>query len=105
MDAHFSGISPIFDLMNWTQIVASQVKKLFVGQRVVLMKTGKVKFYSGQKGFGFIEPDDGQPDVFVHVTALERSGIDTLSDGQSVSFNTEIDPRNGKTAVSKIELL
>ena len=69
------------------------------------MKTGKVRFYSIQRGFGFIEPEDGQPYVFVHVTALERSGIDTLSDGQSVLFNTEFDTRSGKTAVSEIEIL
>ena len=68
------------------------------------MTKGTVKFYNGQKGFGFIQPDDGQQDVFVHATALERAGISTLSEGQNVSFETEIDSRSGKTAVSKIEL-
>jgi|TARA_R110002126_G_scaffold44807_12_gene127489 CspA family cold shock protein len=66
------------------------------------MTTGTVKFYNSQKGFGFIQPDDGQQDVFVHATALERAGISTLSDGQKVSFETEIDSRSGKTAVSTI---
>ena len=68
------------------------------------MNTGTVKFYNTQKGFGFIQPDDGQQDVFVHATALERAGISALSDGQNVSFETEVDSRSGKTAVSKIEL-
>ena len=69
------------------------------------MNTGTVKFYNDQKGYGFIEPEDGQKDVFVHATALERAGIQGLTEGQKVSFETEVDPRSGKTAVSTIELL
>ncbi|MEP3046536.1 MAG: cold-shock protein [Roseibium sp.] len=69
------------------------------------MTTGTVKFYNSQKGFGFIQPDNGQQDVFVHATALERAGISVLSDGDKVSFETEIDSRSGKTAVSTIELV
>jgi CspA family cold shock protein len=67
------------------------------------MTTGTVKFYNSQKGFGFIEPDDGSKDVFVHATALERAGMTSLSDGQKVSFETEVDQRSGKTAVSTIQ--
>ena len=67
------------------------------------MTKGTVKFYNVQKGFGFIEPDDGGKDVFVHATALERAGINTLIEGQKVSFDTEQDSRSGKTAVGKIE--
>lgn len=67
------------------------------------MNTGTVKFYNSQKGFGFIQPDDGQKDVFVHATALEKAGISTLSEGQKVSFETEVDSRSGKTAVSTLE--
>jgi CspA family cold shock protein len=69
------------------------------------MTTGTVKFYNDQKGYGFIEPEDGQKDVFVHATALERAGIQGLTEGQKVSFETEVDPRSGKTAVSTIQLL
>ncbi|MEP1442497.1 MAG: cold-shock protein [Hyphomicrobiales bacterium] len=69
------------------------------------MTTGTVKFYNSQKGFGFIQPEDGQQDVFVHATALERSGVSGLDEGQKVSFETEIDSRSGKTAVSKLEVL
>lgn len=68
------------------------------------MTPGTVKFYNDQKGFGFIQPDDGQKDVFVHATALERSGIQSLREGQKVMFDTRNDPRTGKVAVGAIEL-
>ncbi|MFY9639737.1 MAG: cold-shock protein [Rhodomicrobium sp.] len=66
------------------------------------MNTGTVKFYNGQKGFGFIQPDNGGKDVFVHATALERAGIRNLVEGQKVSFDTEEDRRTGKIAVSTL---
>lgn len=59
------------------------------------MATGTVKFFNGDKGFGFITPDGGAKDVFVHISALQASGIQSLRDGQKVSFNTEPD-RTGK---------
>ena len=68
------------------------------------MTTGTVKFYNGQKGYGFIQPDDGSKDVFVHATALERAGIRALHEGQKVSFDTETDARSGKVAVGKLEV-
>ena len=67
------------------------------------MTTGTVKFYNTQKGFGFIQPDDGGKDVFVHATALERAGMSSLAEGQKVSFDTEVDRRSGKTAVANIK--
>jgi CspA family cold shock protein len=67
------------------------------------MNTGTVKFYNGQKGFGFIQPDDGGKDVFVHATALERAGIRSLNEGQKVSFDTQEDRRTGKIAVNNIQ--
>ena len=67
------------------------------------MTSGTVKFYNDQKGFGFIAPDDGGTDVFVHATALERSGMRILNEGQKVSYTTAIDKRSGKTAVDSIE--
>jgi len=66
------------------------------------MKTGVVKFYNTQKGYGFIQPDDGGTDVFVHATALERAGMSSLAEGQQVSFDTEVDSRSGKTAVASL---
>jgi CspA family cold shock protein len=67
------------------------------------MQKGTVKFYNDQKGYGFIQPDDGGKDVFVHATALERAGIRRLVEGQKVSFDTATDRRSGKVAVNNIE--
>lgn len=68
------------------------------------MTNGIVKFFNTQKGFGFISPVNGGADVFVHISALERSGISQLNEGQKVAFDTQVDKRSGKTAVSTIEL-
>ena len=67
------------------------------------MQTGTVKWFNSQKGFGFIQPEGGAKDVFVHATALERAGMRSLSEGQSVYFNTAEDRRTGKVAVNMIE--
>ena len=67
------------------------------------MTSGTVKFYNDQKGFGFIQPDDGGKDVFVHATALERAGMTGLNEGQKVSFDTQQDSRTGKIAVGTIK--
>ncbi len=63
------------------------------------MTTGTVKFFNATKGFGFISPDGGEKDVFVHVSAVEGSGMSTLSDGQKVTFDVEPDKR-GERAVN-----
>jgi CspA family cold shock protein len=63
-----------------------------------------VKFYNDQKGYGFIAPDNGGKDVFVHATALQRAGLMGLNEGQKVSFDTAEDRRTGKTAVDNIAL-
>ena len=65
---------------------------------------GTVKFFNGQKGFGFIQRDDGQPDAFVHISAVERSGMRDLGDGQRISFELEQD-RRGKMAATSIQTL
>ena len=67
------------------------------------MINGTVKFYNDQKGFGFIQPDDGSKDVFVHATALERAGMRGLAEGQKVTFDTAEDRRTGKVAVNNIQ--
>jgi cold shock protein len=66
------------------------------------MTTGTVKLYNGRKGFGFIQPDNGGKDVFVHATALERAGIHNLVEGQKVSFDIEEDRRTGKVSASNL---
>lgn len=68
------------------------------------MQSGTVKFFNATKGYGFIQPDAGGNDVFVHVTALERAGVPPLTEGQRVSFDVETDRRSGKLAVSNIVL-
>jgi cold shock protein len=67
------------------------------------MQVGTVKFYNDQKGYGFIQPDDGSKDVFVHASALDRAGMSGLSEGQKVSFDVQEDRRSGKLAVGMIE--
>ncbi len=69
------------------------------------MATGTVKFFNGTKGFGFIAPDDGGPDVFVHISAVERAGLRTLNDGQKVSFDAVLDQRKGKSAAENLQAL
>ena len=65
------------------------------------MATGTVKFFNSQKGFGFIQPENGGPDVFVHVSAVERAGMRSLVQGQKVTFDIEADRRSGKSAASR----
>jgi len=69
------------------------------------MTTGTVKFYNATRGYGFIQPEDGSKDVFVHATALEAAGIPGLAEGQKVSFEVTIDNRSGKTAASNLQTL
>ena len=66
------------------------------------MNAGTVKFYNTDKGYGFIVPDGGGKDVFVHASALERAGIPSLREGQRVMFDTQTDSRSGKIAVGNL---
>ena len=68
------------------------------------MTTGTVKFFNAERGYGFIQPEDGSNDVFVHATALEAAGIRSLTDGQKVTFDITMDERKGKTAASNVQL-
>ncbi|PBC02261.1 cold-shock protein [Mesorhizobium sp. WSM3860] len=67
------------------------------------MTTGTVKFFNATKGFGFIEQGNGQPDVFVHISAVERAGMRSLVEGQKVSFDVVKDSRSGKSAAENIQ--
>lgn len=68
------------------------------------MKTGTVKFFNSTKGFGFIQPEAGGDDVFVHISALQRGGLQGLNEGDKVSFDTAVNERTGKTAVENISM-
>lgn len=67
------------------------------------MTVGTVKFFNSTKGFGFIAPDDGGADVFVHISAVERAGLHTISEGQKISFDIVKDNRNGKSAAENLQ--
>jgi CspA family cold shock protein len=68
------------------------------------MITGTVKFFNTTKGFGFIEQGNGQPDVFVHISAVERAGLRGLNEGQKVTFEIVQDRRSGKSAADNLQL-
>ncbi len=67
------------------------------------MSTGTVKWFNGQKGFGFIQPEDGGQDVFVHISAVERAGMSNLLEGQKISFELTKDTRSGKMSADKLQ--
>jgi len=69
------------------------------------MATGSVKFFNAQKGFGFIVQDGGGPDVFVHISAVERSGMHNLNEGQKLSFDVQADQRSGKSAAANLQAI
>ncbi|WP_339950408.1 cold-shock protein [uncultured Albimonas sp.] len=69
------------------------------------MMTGTVKWFNGTKGYGFIEPEDGGKDVFVHISAVERSGLKGLDEGQKIGFEIEVDKRRGKSSAVNLQEL
>ena len=68
------------------------------------MKIGVVKWFNANKGFGFIQPEDGGQDVFVHISAVERAGISPLVEGQKVGFELLVDGRSGKYSAEQLQL-
>ncbi|NBB71105.1 MAG: cold shock domain-containing protein [Alphaproteobacteria bacterium] len=69
------------------------------------MATGTVKWFNPTKGYGFIQPDGGGNDVFVHISAVERAGLGTLADGQKVRFEERRDPKRGKTSAEDLQAM
>ena len=67
------------------------------------MPAGTVKWFNSQKGYGFIQPDDGTKDVFVHISAVERAGMRSLNEGQKVSYEEQRDPKRGKTSAENLK--
>ncbi|WP_018238861.1 MULTISPECIES: cold-shock protein [Sinorhizobium/Ensifer group] len=66
------------------------------------MTTGTVKWFNATKGFGFIQPDDGSADVFVHISAVERAGMNSIVEGQKLGFELERDRKSGKTSAGQL---
>ena len=69
------------------------------------MATGTVKWFNTEKGYGFIQPDEGGQDVFVHITAVQQAGLQGLNDGQKVEYELYTDPRRNKTSASNLKTL
>jgi CspA family cold shock protein len=91
-----------FDLNRFRQIW-----KLLIYDRLkgIVMTTGTVKFFDANKGFGFIAPEGASQDVFVHISAVERAGLQSLVEGQKVSFDVVKDKRSGKNAADNLQAL
>ena len=70
-----------------------------------ILDTGKVKWFNDQKGYGFIQPDDGSKDVFVHISAVERAGLRSLSENQAVSYELTTDRRSGKQSADQLRAI
>ena len=68
-----------------------------------IMTTGTVKWFNSTKGFGFIQPDNGGPDVFVHISAVERAGMREIVEGQKLSYELETDKRTGKQSAGNLQ--
>jgi CspA family cold shock protein len=88
--------APGFD---WRKRYGSRSANRWTAGRGV-MPSGTVKWFNAQKGYGFIQPEDGSKDVFVHITAVERAGLSGLNDGQKISFDVEVGQRGRTSAVN-----
>jgi len=69
------------------------------------MATGTVKWFNSQKGYGFIQPDDGGKDVFVHISAVQRAGLSGLNEGQKISYELAQDKRSGKSSADQLRTI
>jgi CspA family cold shock protein len=74
-------------------------------EKDIVMSTGTVKWFNATKGFGFIQPDDGAADVFVHISAVERAGMRDLTDGQKLSYELVADKRSGKMSADRLQAI
>jgi cold shock protein len=85
------------------KVVRAQRAYAHLGE--VKMATGTVKWFNATKGFGFIQPDDGGNDVFVHISAVERAGMGSLNEGQKLSYESKLDSQRGKTSAENLRAM
>jgi cold shock protein len=100
--AHASDTSPKSTNRNLAANSRAAFHVHICRERNISMNTGIVKWFNNQKGFGFIQPESGGNDVFVHISAVERAGMSTLNEGQKVSFDVVADRRSGKSAAENL---
>ena len=91
-----------FDIISLGPIVAQNAYQQRLHEGTRIMATGTVKWFNGQKGYGFIQPDEGGADVFVHISAVQRSGLNGLDEGQKVNYEIVKDKRTGKSAADNL---
>jgi cold shock protein len=94
------GLTTFFETSNEPAALARGLVAYSPGRKD--MTQGTVKWFNGQKGFGFIQPDDGGKDVFVHISAVERAGMHGLNEGQKVSFDVVADRKTGKSSADNL---
>jgi len=102
LNAPAGSFSKVNDEVELVRVTAA--RKTRVCALVKRMTTGTVKWFNGQKGFGFIQPNDGGKDVFVHISAVERAGLSGLAEGQKVNFEIKADKMRGKTSAENLSL-
>jgi cold shock protein len=96
-------LSPIVNVEAEPSCVGPVAERVAQGERVAMAQTGVVKFFNSERGYGFIKPDDGARDVFVHITAVEQAGMKSLNEGQRISFDVEPDKKGkGPKAVNLV---
>jgi cold shock protein len=100
-----SSSEPAFDPHRKLIVFATSAACLLIVERLRPMATGTVKWFNGQKGYGFIQPDNGGNDVFVHISAVERAGLGSLQEGQKLSFELEQDRRSGKMSAGQLQAI
>ena len=103
MNAPAGSFSRDIDELNWFRVSVTRDMRSRALEKK--MTTGTVKWFNGQKGFGFIQPDDGGNDVFVHISAVERAGLAGLAEGQKVNFEAKTDKMRGKVSAENLSLV
>jgi cold shock protein len=94
---------PIVNVRPSCRAVGARRRSNHAGEEFPMAMTGTVKFFNGERGYGFIKPDDGGRDVFVHITAVERAGLKALTEGQRITFDVEPDKKGkGPKAVNLV---